>query len=77
MLLEFLGTIGGSIKMNAGAYGKEMKDIVISSTYMDLDGNIFKINIEEHEFKYRSSVFSNKKYIILETVLKLKKGKKN
>ena len=29
------GTIAGSVKMNAGAYGKEMKDIVISTTYMD------------------------------------------
>lgn len=29
------GTIAGSVRMNAGAYGKEMKDIVISTTYMD------------------------------------------
>ena len=29
------GTIGGAVKMNAGAYGKEMKDLVISTTYMD------------------------------------------
>jgi len=29
------GTIAGNVKMNAGAYGKEMKDIVISTTYMD------------------------------------------
>lgn len=29
------GTIAGCVKMNAGAYGKEMKDIVISTTYMD------------------------------------------
>ena len=34
------GTIGGAIKMNAGAYGKEMKDIVISTLYMDDGGNI-------------------------------------
>ena len=29
------GTIAGAIKMNAGAYGREMKDIVVSTTYMD------------------------------------------
>jgi len=29
------GTVGGAIKMNAGAYGKEMKDIVVATTYMD------------------------------------------
>ena len=30
------GTVAGAIKMNAGAYGKEIKDIVISTTYMDM-----------------------------------------
>ena len=29
------GTVGGAVRMNAGAYGKEIKDIVISTTYMD------------------------------------------
>ena len=62
--------------MNAGAYGKEMKDIVFSTTYIDLDGNINKINLDEHEFEYRKSIFKDKKYIILESTLKLKKGKK-
>jgi len=70
------GTIGGAIKMNAGAYGKEMKDIVDSTTYMDFDGNIKKINLEEHKFEYRKSIFSNQKCIILESTLRLHKGKK-
>ena len=60
--------------MNAGAYGSEMKDIVFSSIYMDEDGILNKINLAEHEFEYRKSIFSNKKYIILESTLKLKKG---
>ena len=34
------GTIGGAIFMNAGAYGKEIKDINISTKCMDYDGNI-------------------------------------
>ena len=70
------GTIGGAIKMNAGAYGSEMKDIVFSTTYMDYNGNIYKIGLTEHEFQYRKSIFSDKNYIILESTLKLKKGKK-
>lgn len=69
------GTIGGAIKMNAGAYGKEFKDIVISTTYMDCNGMIKTINNIEHNFKYRNSFFSNKKVIILETVLRIKKRK--
>ncbi|MDE5830726.1 MAG: UDP-N-acetylenolpyruvoylglucosamine reductase, partial [Clostridia bacterium] len=55
----------------------EMKDIVFSSVYMDEDGNVKKISLDQHEFEYRKSIFSNKKYIILESTLKLKKGKKS
>ena len=69
------GTIGGFVKMNAGAYGKEAKDIVFQTKYMDYNGNIFEIQNEEHKFKYRESIFSNKKLIILETKLRLKYGK--
>lgn len=65
------GTIGGALTMNAGAYGKEIKDIVISSKCLDEDGNIIELSNEEHQFEYRNSVFKNKKYIILETRLKL------
>lgn len=68
------GTIGGAVKMNAGAYGKEMKDIVYTSKVMDYDGNIYTFDLSKHEFEYRKSVFKLKKYVILETTLRLKKG---
>ena len=68
------GTIGGAIKMNAGAYGKEMKDIVLETTYMDRSGNIYKLNNEEQKFKYRKSIFSNNDYIILNTTIILNYG---
>ena len=78
--LEFLagipGTIGGAIRMNAGAYGKEMKDIVVSTKYMQKDGKIKKINLEEHEFSYRNSIFSKLDVIILETVIEVEYGEK-
>lgn len=70
------GTIGGAIYMNAGAYGKEMKDIVISTRCMNMKGEIIELSNEEQKFKYRSSVFNTKEYIILDAKLKLKKGKK-
>ena len=70
------GTIGGAIFMNAGAYGKEIKDINISTKCMDYDGNTFILQNKEQEFEYRSSIFKNGKYIILETKLKLEDGKK-
>ena len=70
------GTIGGAVFMNAGAYGKEMKDIVISTKCMNKDGEIFELSNEEQNFEYRSSIFNQKEYIILETKLKLQKGNK-
>lgn len=73
--LEFLsgipGTIGGAIKMNAGAYGMEMKDIVTKTKILNEDGKIQKISLAEHEFAYRKSRFSNDKSIILETTIKV------
>lgn len=70
------GTIGGAIKMNAGAHGKEMKNIVQTVTFMDYEGNIKTLENNKLQFEYRKSMFFNKKYIILETKLKLNKGNK-
>ena len=78
--LEFLsgipGTIGGAIKMNAGAYGGEMKDIVVKTKYMTLDGKIKTIDLKEHKFAYRKSIFSEMDGIILETTIRAKRGNK-
>ena len=70
------GTIGGAIRMNAGAYGKEIKDICIQTTCLDENNNIKILKNNEQDFSYRHSIFEDKKYIILETKLKLEKGKK-
>lgn len=79
--LEFLsgipGTIGGALRMNAGAYGSEMKDIVVKSRYMTLDGKIKTLNLEEHKFEYRNSIFSKlKDSIIIDTTIRAQKGNK-
>lgn len=68
------GTIGGAIRMNAGAHGKEMKDVVKTVTYMDRDGEIYKIQNEQAQFEYRNSLFAHKDYIILEVEMQLEKG---
>ena len=65
------GTIGGAVKMNAGAYGGEMKDIVISTTYLDENLNLKIIDNKEHEFGYRSSKFiKHDEYIIVNSSTK-------
>ena len=68
------GTIGGAVRMNAGAYGGEMKQVVVQTTYMDLSGNTKTIQNDEHKFEYRKSIFAKNKYIILNTTIELKKG---
>jgi len=69
------GTIGGAIRMNAGAHGKEMKDVVTSVTYMDRNGEIHTIQNQEANFEYRKSMFTHHKdYIILEVEMQLEKG---
>lgn len=70
------GTIGGAIKMNAGAYGGEIKDILVDVKCMDYDGNIIALDNKSCEFDYRHSIFFNKNLIILEANFKLNKGKK-
>lgn len=68
------GTIGGAIRMNAGAHGREMKDVVTTVTYMDRDGKIHKIKNEQANFEYRNSFFAHKDYIIVEVEMQLEKG---
>lgn len=70
------GTIGGAVVMNAGAHGKEIKDIVTEVTTIDYNGNIHIFTSEQSEFSYRHSKFSDDKYIILQVKLLLEKGKK-
>lgn len=65
------GTIGGAIRMNAGAYGSEFKDIVLETTCMDMKGNVRTFNNNEQKFDYRKSIFKDEKYIILECKLLL------
>lgn len=66
------GSLGGAVYMNAGAYGGEMKDVVIKTEYMDYSGNIFALSADEHEFGYRHSFFSDKDdFIILSSKISL------
>lgn len=67
------GTIGGAIRMNAGAYGKEMKEVVENVTYIDEEGNKHKLENEQMDFSYRHSRFKEKQEIIIEAQLKFQK----
>lgn len=70
------GTIGGAVKMNAGAYGKEVKDIIKQAKIINASGEKSMITKEEMQFRYRNSIFSTKKAIILEAEFILSLGEK-
>lgn len=71
------GSIGGAIRMNAGAYGGEMKDIVKNVTVLNEKGEINIPTNEECEFSYRHSRFTNSKEIIIKATLELPFGNEN
>ena len=70
------GTIGGAVRMNAGAHGKEFKDIISTVTCMDYNGNVHQFDNEEMQFEYRRSILKDKQYIILEAHMEFRKGNK-
>lgn len=68
------GTIGGAVMMNAGAYGGEMKDVLVNATVMDKTGEIKVLSNEELELGYRTSIIAKEGLIVLEAVLALEPG---
>ncbi|MDE5977165.1 MAG: UDP-N-acetylmuramate dehydrogenase, partial [Turicibacter sp.] len=77
--LEFIsgvpGTVGGAIYMNAGAYNKEMKDVLKKVLVIDEKGELIWLSNEELSFGYRTSIMQEKKgWTVIEAVLELEAG---
>lgn len=68
------GTFGGAVVMNAGAYGGEMKDVLLSADVLTEDLEVKTIPVEELDLSYRHSIVLEKGYIVLGGKLQLKKG---
>lgn len=68
------GTVGGALYMNAGAYGSEMKDIVVSAEYIDENGGIQIISAENMNLSYRHSIFAEENFIITSVTMNLREG---
>ena len=67
------GTIGGAVRMNAGAYGGEIKDIIVSADVLDADGNIITLDKAELELGYRTSCIMKRGYIVVSATFRLEK----
>ncbi len=78
--LEFaagiVGSVGGAVYGNAGAYGGEIGNIVESVTVIDKNGEIKNISHSEADFGYRDSVFKKTGDIITQIIFQLEKGDK-
>lgn len=72
------GTVGGSVRGNAGCYGKEMKDALHSVHVFDAEKEEFRVlSKRECNFGYRDSIFKRKpKWIIISAILHLEPGDK-
>lgn len=55
--LEFLsgipGTLGGALRMNAGAYGREVKDVLVGAAALDRGGHLHRLTLEDLRMSYR------------------------
>ena len=72
------GTVGGAVYMNAGAYGGQTSDVLVSSTYLDLDDlTVHTLLLPEHAFGYRESVYKHTNRVILSAEFELKEGKED
>lgn len=70
------GTLGGAVTMNAGAYGEEIKDVIVSATVLDTKGMVLSLPKEELDLGYRHSIVSEKNYIVLEAEMDFSIGDK-
>lgn len=78
--LEFLsgvpGTIGGGLRMNAGAYGREMKDVVVSANALDATGEARRLDLADLGFSYRHTAIPED-WIFTEAVLAGEPGERD
>ena len=68
------GTVGGAIVGNAGAFGRQVGDVLVSATLLDLKGRKRAVKADELKFQYRHSVLKETQDIVLEAVFQVQKG---
>ena len=70
------GTLGGAVRMNAGAYGGEMSQVLKSAAVLTAEGEVLTIPVEEMKMGYRTSIVSRMDYVVLGAQLVLSRGSK-
>ena len=65
------GSVGGAVVMNAGAYGGEIKDVLIDATVLTAEGELRTVTRDELDLSYRHSIVPEKGYIVLSARFRL------
>lgn len=65
------GSVGGAVVMNAGAYGGEIKDVLIDATVLTAEGELKTVTRDEFDLSYRHSIVPEKGYIVLSARFRL------
>jgi UDP-N-acetylmuramate dehydrogenase len=68
------GSLGGAVAMNAGAYGREMKDVVLTTYCLDGNGKSLELHGEAHRFAYRHSRIQEDALVVTSAHLRLEPG---
>lgn len=68
------GSVGGAVYMNAGAYGGEISNVLVSCRVLDKDGNLMTLSAEELRFGYRYSSIREHDYIVISAKFELFAG---
>lgn len=68
------GSVGGAMAMNAGAYGGEINDVIVSCKVLTKEGDIVVLSKEELQLGYRKSIIAAESYYALSSIFELKKG---
>ena len=71
------GSVGGAVYMNAGAYGGEIKDVIVECEYMTYDGQIRTISKDDMCLGYRTSIFNSNNFVVLNATFKLERDEQS
>ena len=70
----FRGTLGGAVTMNAGAYGGEIKDVIVAAKMIDRTGKIHLFSAEELHLSYRHSIVQEQGLIVVSALFAFEQG---
>lgn len=68
------GSVGGGVRMNAGAYGGELCQVLARVDYLDETGTLHTLTPAECQFSYRRSIFCQKPWLITGALFTLTPG---